>query len=207
MTPCAGSGQISVCDRRASAQPGSPRLTVSAAFGEVGQGLGLEVGRIEYAGYRPRARFTQAVPRPAGSAPSTSEGWAATSVASRGRHSIARAYVCALAAAQDSDDQPGATGLAPSLNPPGTSGDSICRAWSPSPHRCYGCRCSCLRCCLSAVCRRCFMYLGWPATVAVGLLQATSLLFLVTAATIGMQVGTISSVTGAALVVPASCLL
>ena len=49
--------------------------------------------------------------------------------------------------------------------------------------------------------------LGWPATVAVGLLQATSLLFLVTAATIGMQVGTISSVTGAALVVPASCLL
>jgi hypothetical protein len=49
--------------------------------------------------------------------------------------------------------------------------------------------------------------LGWPATVAVGLLPATSLLFLVTAATIGMQVGTISSVTGAALVVPASCLL
>ena len=24
--------------------------------------------------------------------------------------------------------------------------DSICRAWSPSPQRCYGCRCSCLRC-------------------------------------------------------------
>ena len=42
--------------------------------------------------------------------------------------------------------------------------------------------------------------LGWSATVAAGLLQATSLPFLVTAATIGMQVGTISSVTGAALV-------
>jgi hypothetical protein len=37
-------------------------------------------------------------------------------------------------------------------------------------------------------------------TVAAGLLQATSLPFLVTAATIGVQVGTISSVTGAALV-------
>jgi Kef-type K+ transport system membrane component KefB len=42
--------------------------------------------------------------------------------------------------------------------------------------------------------------LGWPATVAAALLQATSLPFLVTAATIGMQAGTISSTTGAALV-------
>jgi Kef-type K+ transport system membrane component KefB len=42
--------------------------------------------------------------------------------------------------------------------------------------------------------------LGWSPTVAAGLLQATSLPFLVTAATIGVQVGTISSVTGAALV-------
>jgi Kef-type K+ transport system membrane component KefB len=42
--------------------------------------------------------------------------------------------------------------------------------------------------------------LGWPKAVAAGLLQATSLPFLVTAATIGMQVGTISAVTGAALV-------
>ena len=40
--------------------------------------------------------------------------------------------------------------------------------------------------------------LGRHATIAAGLLQATSLPFLVTAATIGMQVGTISSVTGAA---------
>jgi Kef-type K+ transport system membrane component KefB len=42
--------------------------------------------------------------------------------------------------------------------------------------------------------------LGRHATIAAGLLQATSLPFLVTAATIGMQVGTISSVTGAALI-------
>jgi hypothetical protein len=42
--------------------------------------------------------------------------------------------------------------------------------------------------------------LGWSPTVAAGLLQATSLPFLVTAATIGVHVGTISSVTGAALV-------
>jgi Kef-type K+ transport system membrane component KefB len=42
--------------------------------------------------------------------------------------------------------------------------------------------------------------LGWPTTVAAALLQATSLPFLVTAATIGMQVGPISSVTGAALI-------
>ena len=42
--------------------------------------------------------------------------------------------------------------------------------------------------------------LGWPKAVAAGLLQATSLPFLVTAATIGMEVGTISPTTGAALV-------
>ena len=42
--------------------------------------------------------------------------------------------------------------------------------------------------------------LGRHATIAAGLLQATSLPFLVTAATIGMQAGTISSVTGAALI-------
>jgi Kef-type K+ transport system membrane component KefB len=42
--------------------------------------------------------------------------------------------------------------------------------------------------------------LGWPKTVAAGLLQATSLPFLVTAATIGIEVGTISPTTGAALV-------
>jgi Kef-type K+ transport system membrane component KefB len=42
--------------------------------------------------------------------------------------------------------------------------------------------------------------LGRHAAIAAGLLQATSLPFLVTAATIGMQVGTISSVTGAALI-------
>jgi Kef-type K+ transport system membrane component KefB len=42
--------------------------------------------------------------------------------------------------------------------------------------------------------------LGRHATIAAGLLQATSLPFLVTAATIGIQVGTISSVTGAALI-------
>ncbi len=41
---------------------------------------------------------------------------------------------------------------------------------------------------------------GRRAAIAAGLLQATSLPFLVTAATIGMQVGTISSVTGAALI-------
>jgi Kef-type K+ transport system membrane component KefB len=42
--------------------------------------------------------------------------------------------------------------------------------------------------------------LGRQAAIAAGLLQATSLPFLVTAATIGMQVGAISSVTGAALI-------
>jgi Kef-type K+ transport system membrane component KefB len=42
--------------------------------------------------------------------------------------------------------------------------------------------------------------LGRHATIAAGLLQATTLPFLVTAATIGMQVGTISSVTGGALI-------
>jgi Kef-type K+ transport system membrane component KefB len=42
--------------------------------------------------------------------------------------------------------------------------------------------------------------LGWSATVAAALLQATSLPFLVTAATIGMQTGTMSPTTGAALV-------
>lgn len=42
--------------------------------------------------------------------------------------------------------------------------------------------------------------LGWPKAVAAGLLQATSLPFLVAAATIGMEVGTISPTTGAALV-------
>ena len=42
--------------------------------------------------------------------------------------------------------------------------------------------------------------LGRSATVAAGLLQATSLPFLVTAATIGMQTGFISPTTGAALV-------
>jgi Kef-type K+ transport system membrane component KefB len=42
--------------------------------------------------------------------------------------------------------------------------------------------------------------LGWPKTLAAGLLQATSLPFLVTAATIGIEVGTISPTTGAALV-------
>jgi Kef-type K+ transport system membrane component KefB len=42
--------------------------------------------------------------------------------------------------------------------------------------------------------------LGRQAAIAAGLLQATSLPFLVTAATIGMQAGTISSVTGAALI-------
>ncbi len=41
---------------------------------------------------------------------------------------------------------------------------------------------------------------GRHVAIAAGLLQATSLPFLVTAATIGMQVGTISSVTGAALI-------
>jgi Kef-type K+ transport system membrane component KefB len=42
--------------------------------------------------------------------------------------------------------------------------------------------------------------LGRSSAVAAGLLQATSLPFLVTAATIGMQVGTISATTGAALI-------
>jgi Kef-type K+ transport system membrane component KefB len=42
--------------------------------------------------------------------------------------------------------------------------------------------------------------LGWSTTVAAGLLQATSLPFLVTVATIGMQTGIISATTGAALV-------
>jgi Kef-type K+ transport system membrane component KefB len=42
--------------------------------------------------------------------------------------------------------------------------------------------------------------LGRQAAIAAGLLQATSLPFLVTTATIGMQVGAISSVTGAALI-------
>src|SRR4029453_15316775 len=42
--------------------------------------------------------------------------------------------------------------------------------------------------------------LGRHATIAAGLLQATSLPFLVTGATMGMQAGTISSVTGAALI-------
>jgi hypothetical protein len=42
--------------------------------------------------------------------------------------------------------------------------------------------------------------LGRHAAIAAGLLQATSLSFLVTAATIGMQAGTMSSVTGAALI-------
>lgn len=42
--------------------------------------------------------------------------------------------------------------------------------------------------------------LGRSATVAAALLQATSLPFLVTAATIGMQTGFISPTTGAALV-------
>ena len=41
---------------------------------------------------------------------------------------------------------------------------------------------------------------GRNATIAARLLQATSLPFLVTAATIGMQVGTVSSVTSAALI-------
>ncbi len=48
-----------------------------------------------------------------------------------------------------------------------------------------------------------FLYLGTlgrSATVAAALLQATSLPFLVTAATIGMQTGFISPTTGAALV-------
>jgi hypothetical protein len=48
-----------------------------------------------------------------------------------------------------------------------------------------------------------FLYLrslGRSATVAAALLQATSLPFLVTAATIGMQTGFISPMTGAALV-------
>ena len=68
--------------------------------------------------------------------------------------------------------------------------DSICRAWLPS---------SLLRVpvfVLALLLIRglpALLYvrdLGWPATVAVGLLPATSLLFLVTAATIGMQVST-----------------
>jgi hypothetical protein len=42
--------------------------------------------------------------------------------------------------------------------------------------------------------------LGRSQAIAAGLLQATSLPFLVTAATIGMQVGTISPTTGAALI-------
>jgi Kef-type K+ transport system membrane component KefB len=42
--------------------------------------------------------------------------------------------------------------------------------------------------------------LGWQKSVAAGLLQATSLPFLVTAATIGVEVGTISATTGAALI-------
>lgn len=42
--------------------------------------------------------------------------------------------------------------------------------------------------------------LGWQKSVAAGLLQATSLPFLVTAATIGVEVGTISATTGASLV-------
>ncbi len=42
--------------------------------------------------------------------------------------------------------------------------------------------------------------LGWSKTVAAGLLQATSLPFLVTAATIGIQVGIVSAITGAALI-------
>jgi hypothetical protein len=42
--------------------------------------------------------------------------------------------------------------------------------------------------------------LGWQKSVAAGLLQATSLPFLVTADTIGVEVGTISATTGASLV-------
>jgi hypothetical protein len=42
--------------------------------------------------------------------------------------------------------------------------------------------------------------LGWSSAIAAGLLQATSLPFIVTAAAIGVDVGTVSPTTAAALV-------